>query len=75
MASSKAAAAMWPDLKGEASAVREQGKIPKDISAAKAMYGKPKPQAPKMVNVRGRVPMTYESLSHVPGLKPVQQRR
>jgi len=70
---SKAAAAMYPNLaRREASAAQPQalGRVRAGVWASEAMYGKPKAPAPKPI--RGNVPMTYEGLLRVPGLKPIK---
>ena len=68
--SSKAAQAMYPNL-ADGDRAERQGKLPNDTRAAWAMYGKPEPEMAGKP-IRGNVPVTYENLSRVPGLKPIK---
>jgi hypothetical protein len=62
---------MFPGLakKEQAASTREQGQIPSwNFSASEAVYGRKEVAKPE----RLKVATTYDSLSRVPGLKPIK---
>jgi len=67
---SKAAAAMYPDLAKRDGPSEKGQKKRWRVSAADAVCGKKTEPPPKRRMVK--VPMTVETLSRVPGLKPKQ---
>jgi hypothetical protein len=68
--SSDAAKAMYPGLAKQSPSPDKPSRVRAGYTMADAMYGKEEPKPITLSSLRGKVPMTYESLSRVPGLKP-----
>jgi hypothetical protein len=69
---SRAAAAMYPGLANKDTSPDKPSRVRAGYSMADALYGKEEPKPITLSSLRGRVAMTEESLSRVPGLRKVR---